>query len=102
MVLSLPYHIDCSCPFLVSWARFFLFAFCQIKQIFLSFISIYVTKANLVFTQLKPSINVFSNNLTCSALVGRTMQHLLLSICTQLLNELAEFALARIIFEIFL
>ena len=49
-----------------------------------------MSKASLVFTQLKPPIKVFSNNLTCSALVGRAIQHLLLSLCILLLNELAE------------
>ena len=52
--------------------------------------NISVSKASLVFTQLKPPISVFSNTLTCSWLVGRAMQHLLLSLWTQPLKELAE------------
>ena len=41
-------------------------------------------------TQLKPPINVFSNNLACSALVGNAIPHLFLYLCTQPLNEMAE------------
>ena len=49
-----------------------------------------VSKANLVFTQLKPPISVLSKTLTCSASVGSAIQHLLLSLWTQPLKELAE------------
>ena len=49
-----------------------------------------MSKASLVLTQLEPPISVFSNTLTCLVSVGRAIQHLLLPLCTQPLNELAE------------
>ena len=48
------------------------------------------TVASLVFTQQNRTINVFSRTLTCSASVGRAMKHLLSSLWTKPLNELAE------------
>ena len=49
-----------------------------------------VSKANLVFTQLKPPISVLSKAVTCSAFVGNAIQHLLLSLWTQPLKGLSE------------
>ena len=47
------------------------------------------SKVKRLFTQLKPPIKVFSKTLTCSASVGRAIKHLLLSLWTQPLKELA-------------
>ena len=111
MVLSLPHHIDCSRPFSVSWTRSFSFAFCcqclnqtKLFRFFLSYINISTSKASYISTQLKPPISIFFfflNNLTCSALVGRAIYYLLLSLCTQLLNELAELHLRGLYLKIF-
>ena len=96
VALSYPCHTGHCHPFQVSWMRFFSFVFYHrcINQIklfhFCYHWSISVWKASLVFTQLKPPIIVFSNTLTCSASVGRAIQHLLLSLWTQPLKELAE------------
>ena len=51
---------------------------------------ILASKAKRMFTRLNPPIQVFSNKMTCSELVGRAIKHLVLSRCTQSLNELAE------------
>ena len=74
---------------------FFLFVFltsmCKSDITFsflLSLSNISVSKASLVLTQLKPPISVLSNYLTCSVPVGRAVQHLLASLCTQPLNQL--------------
>ena len=81
----------------------FLPSMCKSKKkfsFFLSFISISVSKPSLVFTQLKPPINVLANNLTCSASVGRAIQHLLLSLYTLSLNELVELHLRGLYLKI--
>ena len=100
MVLLLPNHIFlfssifrifdeinfvCFLPSMIKSNKTFSFV--------LLAINISVSKASLVLTQLKPLINVFPNNHTWWALVGSTIQHLLLSLCTQPLNELAELQL---------
>ena len=59
-----------------------------------------VSKASLVFMQLNPPINVFSNTLTCSALVGRAIQHLLLFLWTHPLKLLAELHLRGLYLKI--
>ena len=59
-----------------------------------------VSKASHAFMQLNPPINVFSNTLTCSALVGRAIQHLLLFLWTHLLKLLAELHLRGLYLKI--
>ena len=51
-------------------------------SVFGSFASMSVSKASLVFTQLKLPIRVFSKTLIKSALGGRVIQHLLFLWCT--------------------
>ena len=51
-------------------------------SVFGSFASMPVSKASLVFTQLKPPIRVFSKTLINSSSIGRAIQHLLLLRCT--------------------
>ena len=55
-----------------------------------------MSKSSLVFTQLKASIRVFSKILTCLTSVGRAIQHLLLSLWTHPLSELAELHLREL------
>ena len=59
-----------------------------------------MSKASIVFTQIEPLISVFSKTLTCSASVERAIQHLLLSLLMQPLNELAELHLRRLYLKI--
>ena len=54
------------------------------------------SKTRHVFKQLRPPIKVLSNTLTCSASVGRAIKHLLLSLWTQPLKELAELHFLRL------
>ena len=72
----------CFLPSMHKWNNTFSFL------LLLSYIS--VSKASLVFTQLKLPISVFSNTLTCSASAGKAMHHLLFSLWTQPPNQLAE------------
>ena len=95
LVIVIPYWLFSSILRILEEILFVCFLPSMIKSnknfsFLLSSSNISVSKASLVFTQLKPPINVFSNNLTCLASVGRAMQHLLFSLWNHPLKELAE------------
>ena len=83
----------CFLPYIVKSNITFSFLFSSINTS--------VSKASLVFTQLNPPISVFSNTLTCSASVGRAIQHLLLFLWTQPLKLLAELYLRGLYLKLY-
>ena len=73
----------CFHPSLKFLSILFLFVFsCQFVN--------QIKPFNFFRLKLNPPIMVFSNTLVCSASVVSAIKHLLLSLCTHLLNELAE------------
>ena len=81
--MACPYWLFSS--ILKIWDENLLSCFCPLTSISTStfavfgpFASMSVSKASLVFTQLKPPIKVFSKTLTNLASVGRAIQDLLL------------------------
>ena len=94
-VIAMPYWLFSSILIILDEILFVCFLSSINKSnitfsfLFLS-INTSVSKASHVFMQLNPPINVFSNTLTCSALVRRAIQHLLLFLWTHPLKLLAE------------
>ena len=94
-VMAIPYWLSLSILKILDEILFvcFLPSIVKSNTIFsflFSSINTSVSKASLVFTQLNPPISVFSNTLTYSASVRRTIQHLLLFLWTQPLKLPAE------------